>query len=237
MIEFQILNYICRYAAEIPVVIIQSIVFVGIIVMTRLARPSITKLCYRNNNSDKSSSLLRTCLKFIAIWSILAAYIVPFVMIPRTIHPLLGWTLYFLCSIALSSIAVNSFLLPAIPVFVPLVAIFGSLFVMACPWYPNGVVRALAVFGYAFCCAPIAWGSMVKGMARLQVSLEREQLFPRLGESSSPPSGFNKLYWDWEICSSTLYNETYYIARLCNIYILARKNSYMISYCRKSWFL
>ncbi|XVF52619.1 hypothetical protein PTKIN_Ptkin05aG0032800 [Pterospermum kingtungense] len=180
------------YAAEVPVVIIQSIIFVGIIVMTRLARPSISKLCYRN--TDKSPSLLQTGLKFIAIWSILAAYIIPFVIIPRTIHPLLGWTLYFLASIALSSIAINSFLLPAIPVFVPLVGIFGALLAMACPWYPNGVIRALAVFGYAFCCAPIVWGSMVKVVARLQVSLEREQFFPKLGESSSPPSGFNKLY-------------------------------------------
>ena len=160
--------------------------------MSRLARPSISKLCYRQA-SDKSISLIQTGLKFIAIWSILAAHIVPFVIIPCTIHPLVGWALYFLGSVALSSIAVNSFLLPVIPVFVPLIGIFGSLLVMACPWYPNGVIRALAVFGYAFCCAPIAWGSVVKVMARLQVSLEREQFFPKLGEPS-PPSGFNKLY-------------------------------------------
>ncbi|OMO52448.1 Glycosyl transferase, family 8 [Corchorus olitorius] len=181
------------YAAEMPIVIIQSIIFLGIIVMTRVARPSISKLCYRN--SDKTTSLMQIALKFIAIWSILAAYIVPFAIIPRTIHPLVGWTLYFLGSSALSSIAIHSFLLPAIHVFLPLIGIFGSLLVMAYPWYPNGVVRALAVFAYAFCYAPIVWNSMVKVVARLQVSLEREQFFPKLSESSSsPPSGFNKLY-------------------------------------------
>ncbi|MBA0689617.1 hypothetical protein Goari_007338 [Gossypium aridum] len=179
------------YAAEMPVIIVQSIIFLGILAMTHLARPSISKLCYRN--SDKTTSLIQTGLKFMAIWSILAAYIVPFAIIPRTIHPLVGWTLYFLGSTALSSIAINSFLLPAIQVFVPLVGIFGSLLVMAYPWYPNGVVRALAVFGFAFCYAPIAWGSAGKVMARLQVSLEREQFLPKLAESS-PPSGFNKLY-------------------------------------------
>ncbi|XP_017635290.1 putative glucuronosyltransferase PGSIP8 [Gossypium arboreum] len=179
------------YAAEMPVIIVQSIIFLGILAMTHLARPSISKLCYRS--SDKTTSLIQTGLKFMAIWSILAAYIVPFAIIPRTIHPLVGWTLYFLGSTALSSIAINSFLLPAIQVFVPLAGIFGSLLVMAYPWYPNGVVRALAVFGYAFCYAPIAWGSVGKVMARLQVSLEREQFLPKLAESS-PTSGFNKLY-------------------------------------------
>ncbi|KAK8538146.1 hypothetical protein V6N13_096075 [Hibiscus sabdariffa] len=178
------------YAAEMPIVIIQSIIFLGIIVMTHVARPGISKLCYRS--SDKTTSLIHTALKFIAIWSILAAYLVPFAIIPRTIHPLLGWALYFLGSVALSSIAINSFLLPAIQVFVPLIGIFGSLLVMACPWYPNGVVRALVVFGYAFCYAPIAWGSVVKVLARLHVSLEREQ-FLKLVESSAP-SGFNKLF-------------------------------------------
>lgn len=176
-----------------PIVIIESIIFLGIIVMTRLARPSISKLCYRH--SEKGTSLMQTGLKFVAICLILAAYIVPFAIIPCTIHPLVGWSLYFLGSIALSSIAVNSFFLPVIPVFIPLVGIFGSLLVMAYPWYNNGVIRALAVFGYACCYAPIAWGSLVKVMARLQVSVEREQFFPILGESS-PPSDSNKLYWD-----------------------------------------
>ncbi|KAG4188538.1 hypothetical protein ERO13_A08G170566v2 [Gossypium hirsutum] len=141
------------YAAEMPIVMIQSVIFLGIITMTRLARPSISKL----------------------------SYIVPFAIIPRTIHPLVGWTLYFLGSVALSSVAINSFLPPAVPILVPLIGVLGSLLVMACPWYPDGVTRALAVFGYAFCYAPIAWGSMVKVTARLQVSLEKRTNFPKIG--------------------------------------------------------
>ncbi|KAH1106391.1 hypothetical protein J1N35_010159 [Gossypium stocksii] len=167
------------YAAEMPIMMIQSVILLGIITMTRLARPSISKLCYRN--TDKSSSLMQTGLKFIAIWSIIAAYIVPFAIIPRTIHPLVGWTLYFHGSVALSSVVINSFLLPAVPLLVPLIGVLGSLLVMACPWYPDGVTRALAVFGYTFCYAPIAWGSMVKVTARLQVSLEKRTNFPKFG--------------------------------------------------------
>jgi len=171
--------------------LIQCIVFVGIIAVTRLARPNISKLCYRR--TEKNISVIQAGLKMLAIWSILAAYILPIIIIPCTIHPLLGWGLYLLGSFALCTIAINAFMLPTLPVLTPCLGIFGVLLVMAFPLYSNGIVRALSIFGYAFCAAPFLWVSVVKIMASLQASLERENFFPRLGESS-PPSGFNKLY-------------------------------------------
>lgn len=174
-----------------PMVLIQSIVYLGIIAVTRLARPNISKLCYRQ--TEKNVSLIQAGLKLVATWSILAAYALPFFIIPCTLYPVFGWGLYLLGSFALCSIAINAFMLPMLQVLIPWIGIFGALLVMACPWYPDGVVRALAVFGYAFCCAPFVWLSLVKVMAGLQASLEREVFFPKLGESS-PPSGFNKLY-------------------------------------------
>lgn len=179
------------YSAEMTMVIIQAVIYLGMIAVTRLAKPNMPKLCYRR--SDKSISIIQTGLKLVAVWSILASYIMPFFLVPSTLHPLLAWPLYFLGSFALSTIAINSFFLPILPVLAPWLLIFGSLLVMAYPWYSNGVVRALAVFFYAFCSAPIVWVSLTKVMSCLQVSLEREIFFPRLGESS-PPSGFNKLY-------------------------------------------
>lgn len=179
------------YAAEMPMVLIQSVIYVGLIAMTRLARPNISKLCYRR--ADKNISFLHTTVKIIAIWSILAPYIVPVLLIPRTIHPLLGWTLYLLGSFSLSTIAINAFLLPMLWALVPWLGIFGALLVMAFPLYSDGIVRALAVFSYAFCCAPIAWVSLMKVLTSLHVTLEREAFLPRLGESLEP-SGFNKLY-------------------------------------------
>ncbi|WCJ25922.1 Nucleotide-diphospho-sugar transferases superfamily protein [Euphorbia peplus] len=179
------------YAAEMPMVIIQSIIYIGIIAITRLARPNISKLCYRQ--SEKNVSLIQGGLKLVAIWSILGAYILPFFIIPCTVHPIVGWGLYLLGAFALCSIAINAFMLPTLHVLTPLMGIFGVLLVMANPCYPDGVVRALSVFLYAFICSPIVWGSLVKVMSCLQISLERELFFPRLGESS-PPSGFNKLY-------------------------------------------
>ncbi|XP_010258942.1 PREDICTED: putative glucuronosyltransferase PGSIP8 isoform X2 [Nelumbo nucifera] len=179
------------YSAEMPVVLMQSAMYLALMVLTRLARPSLTKLCYRR--PDKSLSFLQTGRKMTAIWSILAAYVVPFFIIPRTLHPVIGWMLYLLGSSALASISINVFLLPALAVLTPWLGIIGSLMVMAFPWYSNGIVRALAIFGYAFCFAPIAWGALVKVMVCLQVSLEREAFLPILGESPQP-SWFNKLY-------------------------------------------
>ncbi|XP_052171407.1 putative glucuronosyltransferase PGSIP8 [Diospyros lotus] len=173
------------YSAEIPVLLIHSIFYIGIVAASCLARPSLSKLCY--HRAGKSISLIQVGLKLIAISSILGAYILPFFLIPHTVHPLLGWSLYLLGAFALSSIAVNTFLLPYLAVLVPWLGIIGVLLVMACPWYPNGVVRALAVFAYAFCCAPVVWASFVKIMSCLQLSLEREAFLPRLGESAPPP--------------------------------------------------
>lgn len=160
-----------------PVFVIQFIIFLGIITVTRLARPNMSKLCYRR--SDKG--IIHTALKVIAMLSILAAYTVPFLVIPHTIHPILGWSLYFLASFTLCFIAVNAFSLPMLPVLVPWIGIFGVLLVMVCPWFPNGVIRALSVFLYAFCAAPFLWVSLVKIMTSLQVSLEREAYFPKIG--------------------------------------------------------
>ncbi|RDY08129.1 putative glucuronosyltransferase PGSIP7 [Mucuna pruriens] len=179
------------YGAEMAVTLIQSAIYLGIIAMTRFARPSLSKLCYRR--SDKSINLVHNILKLVALWSILMAYTTPFFIIPHTIHPLLGWPLYLLGVFALCSIAINAFLLPMLPVLMPWLGIIGVLMVMAFPWYSDGVVRALCVFGYAFCAAPFVWASMTRIMAGLNQSLEREAFLPRLGESS-PPSWFNKLY-------------------------------------------
>jgi len=48
--------------------------------------------------------------------------------------------------------------------------------------YRDGIVRVLAIFGYTFCSAPFLWASLVRMMDSLQTMLERDPLFPRLGE-------------------------------------------------------
>lgn len=189
-----------RYGAELPIILIQAAIYLGIIAMTRLARPTLSKLCY-NPRPEKSLVFLHSMLKVAITWSLLATYTVPFFLIPRTIHPLLGWLVYLLGVAALASIAINSFLLSPLSVLTPWFAILGALGVMAYPWYSDGVVRALAVFAYSFCCAPVVWIQLMKMMSSLQMLLEREAFFPRLGETTLM-SEFNKLYWEfcWVCC-------------------------------------
>ncbi|XP_073306267.1 putative glucuronosyltransferase PGSIP8 [Primulina huaijiensis] len=179
------------YAAETPIVFIQAIFYLGIMAVARLARPNLSKLCYRRE--EKSVFLVQTGFKLIALWSVLAAYVVPFFLVPHTVHPVVGWGLYLLGAFSLSFIAINAFLLPMLHVLVPWLGIFGVLLVMAYPWYNNGVSRALTVFGYAFCSSPFLWVSLVKIVSSLHVSLDREAFLPRFGENVSP-LGFNKLY-------------------------------------------
>lgn len=158
--------------------LIQAIFYLGIIAVTRLARPNLSKLCYRLDDS-KSIFLLQTGLKLIAIWSILAAYTVPIFIIPCTVHPLVGWSLYLLGTFSLSYITVNAFILPMLPVLVPWFLILGTLLVMAYPWYNDGVIRAMSVFTYAFCASPVLWMALVKIKCSLHVSLEKEAFLPK----------------------------------------------------------
>ncbi|CAD6260054.1 unnamed protein product [Miscanthus lutarioriparius] len=178
------------YSSEIPVVLIQAVLYIGVIAVTRLARPSLSKMCY-NRRMEKNTMFLLSLLRVVAAWSILAAYTIPFFIIPRTVHPLLGWPLYLLGSFSLSSIVINFFLLHPMTVLTTWFGFIGALLVMAFPWYLNGVVRALAVFAYAFCCAPLIWTSLVKTMSSLHVLMERDAF--RLGELNQNAE-FTKLY-------------------------------------------
>ncbi|EOA15800.1 hypothetical protein CARUB_v10007263mg [Capsella rubella] len=185
-------RYTISYSAEMPWVLIQAVFYLGIILVTRLARPSMTKLCYQR--SDKNLTMIQTALiKLVALLLILSAYVIPFFIIPKTIHPFIGWSLYLTGSFFLSTIPINTFLLPILPVLTPWLGIIGTLLVMAFPSYPDGIVRALSVFGYAFCCAPFLWVSFVKITSHLQVLIDKEIVFPRLGEFGTIP-GFSKLY-------------------------------------------
>ncbi|XP_062226363.1 putative glucuronosyltransferase PGSIP8 isoform X1 [Phragmites australis] len=178
------------YSSELPLVLIQALLYIGVIAVIRLVRPGLSKMCY-NRRMEKSTIFLLSLLRVVAAWSILAAYTIPFFIIPRTVHPLLGWSLYLLGSFSLSSIVINIFLLQPLPVLMTWFGIIGALLVMAFPWYLNGVVRALAVFAYTFCCAPLIWASLVKTMSSLQILIERDAF--RLGEPNQSAE-FTKLY-------------------------------------------
>ncbi|KAI3793234.1 hypothetical protein L1987_35850 [Smallanthus sonchifolius] len=58
--------------------------------------------------------------------------------------------------------------------YLGILAITRVLIVMACPWYTDGVVRALSVFAYAFCASPVLWiamGKIVNNSAEVNKSI------------------------------------------------------------------
>ncbi|KAJ4784610.1 Nucleotide-diphospho-sugar transferases superfamily protein [Rhynchospora pubera] len=180
------------YASELPLVLIEAALYISIIIVTKLVKPACSKLCY-NRRPEKWSAFMQGMLKVLVLWSMLATYTVPFFLIPRTVHPLMGWPLYLLGTLSLAIVVASFFVLPSLAVLTTWIGLAGSLFVMAYPWYSNGIVRALTLFGYAFCAAPFVWASMVKIMDSLQTHLEREPFFPRLGEVAQGTE-FSKLY-------------------------------------------
>ncbi|KAK1401700.1 hypothetical protein POM88_001305 [Heracleum sosnowskyi] len=90
------------YGADMSyAIVIQSIFYLGIITLTRMIIPgSISKHFYLH--AGKRIILFQTVLKIIATLSILSAYIISYFVIPHTIHPIMGWSLYFLGVLALS---------------------------------------------------------------------------------------------------------------------------------------
>jgi hypothetical protein len=180
------------YASEMPLVLIEAALYISIIIVVKLAKPTCSKLCY-NRRPEKCSAFMQAMLKVLVFWSLVATYTVPFFLIPRTVHPLMGWPLYLLGTLSLATVVASFFVLPSLAVLTTWIGLAGSLFVMAYPWYSNGIVRAFMVFGYAFCATPFVWASLVKIMDSLQSHLEREPFYPRLGEVAQGTE-FSKLY-------------------------------------------
>ncbi|KAG6507071.1 hypothetical protein ZIOFF_032411 [Zingiber officinale] len=182
------------YASETPVMLIQAAIYLGLIAVTRLARPSLLKLCY-SRRSERTVPFLHALVRAAAAWSVLTAYVLPFLLVPRTAHPVAGWALYALGAASLCSVVVAVFLLPALALMTPLAGALGSLLVMASPWYADGVQRALALFAYACCCAPAVWAAAASTAKSLNGSLERESFSPsRTGESIPMTQSNDKLY-------------------------------------------
>ncbi|KAM3403286.1 hypothetical protein ACQJBY_006803 [Aegilops geniculata] len=180
------------YAAEIPVVLMELLMYTAIIALTRLARPQMTKLCY-NRRPEKQGALVQWLIKLAGIVAMVAAYAIPFFVIPCTVHPIMGWSMYLFGVLAFSTVVINAFQLPPLAVLTAWLGIVGMLFVMAFPWYHDGIARILVVVAYAFCSAPFLWASIVRVVDSLQTMLERDLHFPRLGDPA-PETEFSKLY-------------------------------------------
>uniref|UniRef100_A0A0D6QVC6 Glucuronosyltransferase PGSIP8 n=1 Tax=Araucaria cunninghamii TaxID=56994 RepID=A0A0D6QVC6_ARACU len=181
------------YGAEMPLIVLESLFYLVTMAVTLIAfkgfQPTLSKFCL--TKSELSFSFYPLVLKSLVLSSMLGSYILPFFLVPRTIHPLMGWGLYLLGSMSFVIVIKNAFQLPTLPIFTPWLGITGSLIAMAFPLYTNGIVRALSVGAYAFFAAPFVWWALTKLMSYVDLLVEREAL--RIWGASEPQFQLMKL--------------------------------------------
>ncbi|CAN6449564.1 unnamed protein product [Victoria cruziana] len=152
------------YADDLPHCIGQTAVFLLLLAALRLF---LTRTCNFRSTDRSSAAAAATSLHPIAmkcalLLLIAGSYCIPFYMIHRTVHPILGWTLYLAGSSSLMLVVASAFSLPLLPALTPSIGIAGALLVMAYPAYHDGIVRTLSIWAYSFACAPFLWSSIYR---------------------------------------------------------------------------
>ncbi|GLJ54167.1 hypothetical protein SUGI_1160800 [Cryptomeria japonica] len=176
------------YDDEMPLALAQSMFYLITVVLAIFTRHSFNSqasppkfCCLKSVLGCSISAVLRKLVPF----SVAASYLIPFFLVPKTIHPIMGWGLYLLGSMSFLLVIIKIFHIPVLAVTVIWIEVFGALLVMAFPLYNNGIVRALSVAAYAFFAAPFLWRSLVKLMAYLETCIEHDSLLSRSDQKQS----------------------------------------------------
>lgn len=155
------------YGTEVPMLVSEGLFYIATIITAMFVRrgmwqqpekPLVGKLCAGRGLFGEGTSLAcLLLLKLIALSGMVGSLILPAMLVPRTVHPLMGWSLELLGSLSLLHVTMTVGNLPMLPVLTPWLGAVGALSVLAFPFYSNGIVRALAIGVYAFVTAPFLW--------------------------------------------------------------------------------
>lgn len=170
------------YAEEIPIFMTEVIIYLVIMIMIKVRGLSLNIKGYFYRGPEREYWRHPVVMKALVTSYLLGGYLVPCLLIPKTIHPLLGWGLYLLGSFSLVYGTIKAYPISASAALTPWLCICGTLAVMANPHYPNGVVRALAVCAYAAVGAPLAWTGIIRVVRSLDSSIDRESQSPLLDQ-------------------------------------------------------
>ncbi|EFJ14850.1 hypothetical protein SELMODRAFT_180548 [Selaginella moellendorffii] len=171
------------YGTEIPILAAESIFYlitmtVSLVIRRRFSSSEKVPLksCLgRCPCPDLTQFFYRLVAKLSPVVAIVMCFVLPFFVIPTTVHPVMGWSVLLLGSLSYLVITANVFQLPVFPTMTPWVGIAGVLVVMALPVYVNGIVRSLAIGTYAFLAAPFLWWAL-RVVASREVGFAREAL-------------------------------------------------------------
>ena len=94
----------------------------------------------------------------LCVWSV--AIFVPFFLVPPIAHPMMGWGLYFVGSLALLLSVALTLRLPVLATLTPWIALVVSWCHLAAPIYNHGAPRVVMIGVVAFVLSPFLWWAL-----------------------------------------------------------------------------
>lgn len=183
---------------ETPVVIAEALFFIStmllaIIIRMRCApameKPHVLKSCFgRGPCVDHGPLCHPLAMKLLILLVTVGSFILPFFIIPTTVHPFMGWGIFLLGSLSLLIVVIITFQLPVLALLTPWIGGVGALLVLAYPFYKNGIVRALSIAGYTAMATPFLWWAVKEVSAIVDRSSQREPLMAYTSVRTEPPS-------------------------------------------------
>eukprot|EP00850_Spirogloea_muscicola_P002750 SM000010S04388 [mRNA] locus=s10:1206930:1209714:- [translate_table: standard] len=178
------------YRQEMPAVLSQAVMYMVIMLVSlvagqkcplgeKLPLRALVPRCTCISDGWLGVLLCPWLVKVLTIGLWLACFMIPFPLIPTTVHPVAGWGLYLLGTLSLLVVLLNLFQLPALPVVTPWMLGVCVLAIMASPFYKHGLHRMAAVGASAFLCSPFLWWTMQRLSGHVDVLVDREPLMSR----------------------------------------------------------
>lgn len=128
--------------------------FVGILVYEK---NGLAKVSTSHSHCTEQNSCHLIVLKSMILITLIVSYILPFILIPTTVHPILGWGVFLLGTFILLLISINIFQLHILPVMIPWLDGLGMLLIMFWPHHSSGISRSLIMTAYACLSSPNLW--------------------------------------------------------------------------------
>lgn len=180
------------YEREWPVVSAQCLAYVLVLLLALALRRRFSAA----DRAALTKSLLAQCpclsdswrvpichpwaVKLALMVAIVGSFALPFALVPTIVHPVVGWGLFFLGSMAAQAVLLAVFYLPPLPVLTPWAALLLNALLMAAPIYGHGVQRMFTTAASAFVSAPFLWWALRGVCAAVDQVVEREPLMSRI---------------------------------------------------------
>lgn len=175
----------CSYGTEIPVLVAESLFYLltAFTALFMWRRFSVSEKTMglksglpRTPSGDHSLTCRPLILKLVLFGAIVGSYLIPFFIVPTTVHPLMGWGVFLLGSLSLLVVTNSIFQLRPILSVTPWLAGLGMLLVMVWPYHTNGISRSLVMSAYACIASPPIWWALKGIYVSQDHSLDREPL-------------------------------------------------------------